>query len=36
MNSISGVALRLVVLGRDVSEEAGPGLGRTKMLKGGG
>jgi hypothetical protein len=35
-NSISGVALRSVALGRDASEEAGLGLGRTKMEKGGG
>jgi hypothetical protein len=35
-NSVSGVALGWVALGRDASEATGPGLGRAKMEKGGG
>jgi hypothetical protein len=35
-NSVSGVDLRSVALGRDASEAAGPGLGRAKMEKGRG
>jgi hypothetical protein len=36
MNSISGVALGSMALGRDASEAAGLGMGQVKVEKGGG